>query len=162
LHVPLDAPGGITQTLPGQQSALVVHAPVFGTQFAPQTNGVPPSTPAFGFGTHVRPQQSALDAHGCPCRDPASAHSPINVQRGMPRMSCWQTQGCVCTVPAQQRSVALHDMVASRHIAPAGEQRIPLSHRPTGSFGLAFEQCTLLCCDPPVGVPGAPQQSLSV
>jgi hypothetical protein len=36
-----------------------------------------------------------------------------------------------------------------------------LSQRPTGSLGLPFAQCTLLSA-PPVGVPGAPQQSLSV
>jgi hypothetical protein len=162
-HVPLDDPGGKLQTMPGQQSALFVHAPQRATHAAPQMNGAPASVPAsfaFGFGTHARPQQSALDAHGVPCGTPPSGQSPVIVQRGMPRRSCLQSHGCVCTVPAQQRSVALHEFVDKRQIAPAGEQRLPLSQRPTGSFTFCFAQCTLLSA-PPVFVPGAPQQSLS-
>jgi hypothetical protein len=62
LHVP-----------PAQQSAVVVHPPLGITHDAPQTNGAPAS--AIVLGTHARPQQSALDAHGCPCREPASAQS---------------------------------------------------------------------------------------
>ena len=144
--------------MPAQQSAVVVQPPVLGTQLVPHTKGEPPGTL---FGTHASPQQSALDAQGCPWVVPASGHTPVIVQRGMPRLSCWQSQGCVCTVPAQQRSVALHDVVASLQIAPAGEHLFPLSQRPTGSLAFAFEQCTSLAA-PPVGVPGAPQQSLSI
>jgi hypothetical protein len=41
-----------------------------------------------------------------------------------------QLSGCVWTVPAQQRSVALQEFVARRQIAPAGLQALPLSQRP--------------------------------
>lgn len=81
-HVPLELPGGITQTIPAQQSAVVVQPPVLGTQLVPQTKGEPPGTL---FGTHASPQQSALDAHGWPWSEPASGQMPVIVQRGMPR-----------------------------------------------------------------------------
>jgi hypothetical protein len=67
-------------------------------------------------------------------------------------------------VPAQQRSVALHEFVASRQMAPAGEHALPLSQRPTAAVGLDFAQWTFVISPRglPFGTPGAPQQSLSV
>jgi hypothetical protein len=120
LHVPVEAPGSMMHEVPTQQSAVVVHAPPDGMHRpAPQTKGGVPD----GFGTHGLSQQSALDAHAVPAGgEPASLQSRSDsaVQRGMPSRSCWQLRGCVITVPAQQRSVALHEVTASRQIAPAG------------------------------------------
>jgi hypothetical protein len=151
---------------PEQQSAVVVHAPPVGTHgAAPQTNGGFPA----GFGTHGRPQQSALDAHAVPAGfGPVTVQSTSGsaVQRGMPRRSCLQLRGCVCTVPEQQRSVALHEFVASRQIAPAGLHALPLSQRPNVAPA-AFEQTTSLDCPLPPsifvepGEPSTPQQSES-
>jgi hypothetical protein len=64
-HVPFVEPGGTLHKLPEQQSDVVVHPPATGTHFVavdPQTSGGVPD----GFGTHGRPQQSALDAHCLP------------------------------------------------------------------------------------------------
>jgi hypothetical protein len=56
-------PARIEQSVPRQQSAVVVQAPSFGTHSTlPHTNGGVPD----GFGTHGMPQQSALDAHAVP------------------------------------------------------------------------------------------------
>ena len=55
-------------------------------------------------------------------------------------MSCWQTSGFWLTFPAQQLFSALHDMVASLQMAPAGRHALPLSQRPTGSVGAALLQ----------------------
>ena len=55
-------------------------------------------------------------------------------------MSCWQTWGFWLTFPAQQLFSALHDMVASLQMAPAGRHALPLSQRPTGSVALALLQ----------------------
>jgi hypothetical protein len=73
-------------------------------------------------------------------------------------MSCWQTKGFRLTLPAQQLFSALHDVVASLQMAPAGLQALPLSQRPTASFGFALLQLpTPVCpCTPP-----KPQQSAS-
>ncbi len=127
----------MTQGSPGQQSADVVHAPPLSTQMGPQTKGGTPD----GLGTQGKPQQSALVAQACPAREPASAQdSPFNVQRGMPRMSCWQTNGFWLTLPAQQLFSALQDIVAILQIAPAGRHAMPLSQRPTGSLAFALLQ----------------------
>ena len=63
------------------------------------------------------------------------------------------------TLPAQQLFSALQDMLASLQIAPAGRHALPLSQRPTGSFGLALLQLPTPVdpCTPP-----KPQQSESV
>ena len=63
------------------------------------------------------------------------------------------------TLPAQQLFSALHDVVASLQMAPAGRQALPLSQRPTGSLALA-----LLQFPTPVlpWMPPKPQQSESV
>ncbi|WP_283751564.1 hypothetical protein, partial [Bacillus cereus] len=67
-----------------------------------------------GLGTQGSPQQSALVAHAAPAFDPASAQdSPAIVHRGMPRMSCWQTNGFWLTLPEQQLFSALQLLVAS-------------------------------------------------
>jgi hypothetical protein len=120
-----------------------------------------------GFGTHGLLQQSALEAHGVPGGGAPAVQSRSDsaVQRGMPSKSCLQLSGCVCTVPAQHRSVALHDVIASRQMAPAGLHALPLSQRPTAAPA-ALLQCTFVICPPEMfvepGAPGAPQQSLSV
>jgi hypothetical protein len=145
---------------PGQQSAVVVQAPPAPTQMGPHTSGGTPASGAHdGLGTHGKPQQSALVAQACPARDPPSVQgSPFSVQRGIPRMSCWQTSGFWLTLPAQQLFSALHDITFSLQMAPAGLQAIPLSQRPTGS--LAFD---LLQWPVPVWplMPSKPQQSES-
>lgn len=64
-HMPRVEPGGSVQGKPGQQSAAVVQVPPLATHSPPHTNGgKPPSAVKPGFGTQVRPQQSALVAHG--------------------------------------------------------------------------------------------------
>ena len=83
----------------------------------------------------------------------------------MPSVSSAQSSGCCCTVPEQQRSVALHEFDARRQIAPAGLQAFPLSQRPTVAPG-AFSQRTSVLLPPPdefvePAEPSAPQQSLS-
>jgi hypothetical protein len=63
------------------------------------------------------------------------------------------------TFPEQQLFSALHDVVASLQMAPAGRHALPLSHRPTGSLGFALLQLPV-----PVWfwMPPKPQQSASV
>ena len=160
-HVPRVEPGGAVQGKPGQQSAAVVQTPPLPTHMPPHTTGgTPPSGVNDGFGTQGIPQQSALVAHACPCFELASVHlSPIIVQRGIPRMSCWQTKGFWLTLPEQQLFSALHDVVASLQIAPAGRHALPLSQRPTGSLGfdLLHEPVPVEPCTPP-----NPQQSASL
>ena len=158
--MPRVEPGGIVQGNPGQQSAVVVHAPPLPTQIPPHTNGGKLLPGVYeGFGTQGRPQQSALVEQACPVFTPASLQvSPFIVQRGMPRMSCWQTNGFWLTLPAQQLFSALHDVVASLQMAPAGRHAWPLSQRPTGSFVLALLHTT----PDEFGVPTPPQQSASV
>src|SRR5262249_3532033 len=98
--------------------------------------------------------------HFCPDLEPASAQSwPTSVQRGIPRMSCWQTKGFLLTFLAQQLFSALHVMLASLHTAFVGLQALPLSHRPTGSVELALLQLPtpLTSCTPP-----KPQQAESL
>ena len=94
-QTPRVEPGGNVQGSPVQQSAAVVQPPPLPTQSPPHTKGgTPPSSVKPGLGTHANPQQSALLAQGCPALDPASSHGlPVIVQRGMPRLSCWQTNG---------------------------------------------------------------------
>lgn len=151
---------------PAQQSAVVVHAPPDGTHaVALQTNaGWPPA----GFGTHGAPQQSALVAHAVPAGGAPLLQSTslAAVQRGIPSESCLQFSGCVWTVPAQHSSVALHELVARRQMAPAGAQALPCAQRPSVAPG-SLLQCTSVVFPPPPdfvdpGAPGAPQQSLSV
>jgi len=62
VQVPIVEPGGMTQTLPVQQSAVVVQTPLAGTQLM-----VPHTRWPFGSGTHGRPlQQSAAEAQAPP------------------------------------------------------------------------------------------------
>jgi hypothetical protein len=150
----------MVQGKPGQQSADVVQAPPLPMQIPPHTKGgSPPSEVYEGLGTQGRPQQSALVAQACPTMTPASLQrSPFMVQRGMPRMSCWQTNSFWLTLPAQQLFSALQELIASLQMAPAGRQELPLSQRPTGSLGFSLLQVT----PDPVGRGPAPQQSLSI
>jgi hypothetical protein len=63
------------------------------------------------------------------------------------------------TFPAQQLFSALHDVVASLQIAPAGRQERPLSQRPTRSVGFDLLHVT----SPVIPLkPLPPQQSASV
>ncbi len=94
-QTPREEPGGMVQGSPGQQSAAVEQLPPLFTHSPPQTKGgAPPSAVWLGFGTQAKPQQSALLAHACPALEPASLHGVAAiVQRGMPRLSCWQASG---------------------------------------------------------------------
>ena len=155
-QMPLLAPGGIVQGVPGQQSEVLVHEPPVDTQVVPHTKPVPA-----GLGTQGLPQQSALEAHAVPAGGgplTLQSKSEATMQRGTPSASCWQTSGWVCTVPAQHLSVALHELLARRQMAPAGEHLLPLSQRPTAEPA-GFEQVTLASV--PSGRPSAPQQSVS-
>ena len=106
------------------------------------------------------PQQSALELQAVPAGGGAAVQSIGAMrQRGTPRASCWQRSGFCCTVPEQQRSVALHDVVASLQMEPAGLHRLPLSHLPTGSEGLRRAQVT--SASVPSGSVPDPQQSPS-
>src|SRR5688500_17978469 len=156
-QIPCVEPGGALHGIPEQQSASVVQAPFIGTHVVPHTKPAPPSL-AFGFGTHGKPQQSALFEHGCPAFDPVSEQSPPPVQRGIPSRSCWHTVGSWLTLPAQQLFSALHELVASLQTAPAGRQALPLSQRPTGCPAALLHRTDPL----PPGMPGEPQQSASV
>jgi hypothetical protein len=163
VQVPFEAPGGMLQDVPAQQSAVVVQPPAAGTHdVPPQTKGGEPA----GFGTHGLPQQSALEAQAVPAGGGflVQSTSVPAVQRGMPSRSCLQLSGCVITVPAQQRSVALHSATARRQMEPAGLQLIQLVHRPTVAPASLLHVTFVLM--PPMmfvepGVPAAPQQSVS-
>ncbi len=115
--------------------------------------------PPAGFGVHGFPQQSALEAHAVPAGGGGAVVQSIAAmrQRGTPSASCWQRSGFCCTVPEQQRSVALHEVVASLQIDPAGLQRLPLSHLPTTSAG--FERAQVTSDNVPSGSVAEPQQS---
>jgi hypothetical protein len=151
-HVPWVLPVGTTHMEPGQQSALMVHAPHLGTQAACEQmkGGVPPS---IGLGTQGTPlQQLALDAHAWP----GIAHW-VGPQRGTPTLSRWQLSW-FWQLPLQQSHEALQDMVWSRQMSPSGLQPMGLRHTPTGAPG-AMSQVTGEP-DPP-GRPADPQQSPS-
>lgn len=131
-HTPTADPVGMTHGRPGQQSAVVVHAPPASTQASPQMNGGSPA----GLGTQGRLQQSALDEHASPTRVLGSVQSTlVPTQRGIPRLSCWQAHGSVWFEPpglvTQQSAVALHDVEASLQISPAAAHTVPVLQRPT-------------------------------
>ena len=84
-------------------------------------------------------------------------------------MSSWQLSGCVCTVPLQQRSVALQLMLARRQIEPAGLHAFGLAQRPNAAPAALLQTTIVICPIPPLpeifvepGEPCAPQQSESV
>lgn len=80
VHVPFDAPVGITHGVPVQQSAVVVHVPPLGTHWPRQT-----------LFTQGWPQQSALVAHAVPGGGGAAVQSTgLMRQRGMPSASLRQ------------------------------------------------------------------------
>jgi hypothetical protein len=113
-QVPCVLPVGRMQEVPGQQSALVVHAPLHATHAEPlQTNGgLPPA-----LGTHGLPlQQSALVAHA----PPPSSQVPF-AQRGTPTLSGRHAVFALPR-PAQQSWFALHDVVWSLQTSPFGVQ----------------------------------------
>jgi hypothetical protein len=137
--------------VPGQQSALLVHAPHAEMQrFGEHTYG----GLSLAFGTHGAPlQQSALDAHELP----APTHW-ASAQRGTPTLSCLHVSS-VSQLPAQQSHDELHDIVASLHTSPLGLQPMGSWQIPIGSPPLLLQTTGLL--DPPA-MPMAPQQSESV
>jgi len=106
-HTPRDAPGGIVQGNPGQQSAVVVHSLPALMHAALQMSVGPAGS---GLGTQGPPQQSALVAHAIPALVAGSTPTqlPAFVQRGMPRLSGWQASGTVFTLPEQQLFSAAH------------------------------------------------------
>jgi hypothetical protein len=84
LHVPLVEPIGRTHVAPGQQSALIVHAPALGTQVVSSGGSKQRSAP-FASGTHGKSsQQSSADAQVSPL---ARHSSPRPLQRGTPSPS---------------------------------------------------------------------------
>src|SRR5262245_61569254 len=103
-QVPRVDPGVRRQGRPAQQSASVVHTPPASTQLGRQMNA---GSAELRFGRQGKPQQSALDAQGSPALEGASVQSPAAEQRGIPRVSCWQTLGSSFTLPAQQLFSAL-------------------------------------------------------
>jgi len=153
-QVPWVEPGVRWQRIPAQQSASVVQTPPDSTQLGPQING---GSLLARFGRQGRPQQSALDAQASPALEPPWEQSPASEQRGMPRLSCWQTVGSLFTLPAQQLFSALQELVASLQMAPEPRHALPLSQRPTGA-PFSMTQVT----DPLPGRPGPLQQSVSV
>ena len=148
------------QGRPEQQSASVVQ--VASVIWQPAAHRKPVS----GLPMQGRPQQSALDAHCMPTWLCGSAHSMVQPgsfgahaempQRGMPRLSCLHVSYW-STLPAQQFAFALHDPLWRRQIAPAGEQELPLSQRPTVNPGVIWH----ITFDSLSGCPGPPQQSSS-
>jgi len=139
-HVPREEPSARMQGRPGQQSAVVEQPPPVPTQMPPQMKAGRLG-PTVGLGAHASPQQSALLAHAFPaCEPPSAQASPPIVHLGIPRRSCWHTNGFLLTFPAQQLFSALQEPVASLHTAPAGRHELPLSHRPTRSVGLPLLQ----------------------
>jgi hypothetical protein len=104
----------LMQEVPGQQSAVVVHALHDGTQLVvAQTSGGDPP----GLGTQGSPlQQSALVAHALP----PSPHCRL-AHRGTPTLSCLQGLQ-LFPMHAQQSWFALHDVVGSLHTSPFGVQ----------------------------------------
>ena len=75
--MPFVAPTGITQGVPAQQSAVVVHEPPLGTHVPRQT-----------LLTQGLPQQSALVAHVVPAGGGLAVQSTgLMRQRGMPSAS---------------------------------------------------------------------------
>lgn len=151
-HEPTVDPGGMLHAMPAQQSAVVVHVPPAWMQVPPHTSLPLPS------GVQGRPQQSALDAHALPVCAFGSVQSISAMrQRGMPSESCLQVFFWR-TLPAQQFAFALHVLLCSRQIAPAGEHEFPFVQRPSVAPP-SFEQVTLDLS--PSGNVADPQQSLS-
>jgi hypothetical protein len=134
--------------VPGQQSALVEHAPQAETHaLAKQVKGgVPP-----GLGTQGAPlQQSALEA-----QEPPELTQLEKAQRGTPRLSwrhvsAWQ-------LPAQQSHVSLQDIVLSLQMSPFGLQPIGRRQTPTVAPALMTHVTGLPLG--PFAIPAPPQQS---
>lgn len=149
-HTPCVLPCATSQAVPGQQSALSVHAPQAWTQVCPEHTygGLAP-----GLGTHGAPlQQSALEAHELP----GFTHwAPVH--RGTPSLSCLHVS-CVSQLPAQQSHDELHDIVCSLQtsplgLQPIGKRQIPMAPPPLLSHVTGLPE--------PPGRPVAPQQSMS-
>ena len=75
----------------------------------------------------------------------------------MPRLSCLQVFFWR-TFPAQQLALALHSIVWSRQIPPAGVQALPWSQRPSK---LPASLLQWMFAVSPFGSPAEPQQSPS-
>ena len=88
------------QSKPVQQSALVVHAPLLGTQAVPQNN-----RPVVGSGTQGRWLQHSPEKAQAP---PGSTQAVSELQRGMPVASGWQQ-----SLPEMQSQQSLRTLVRS-------------------------------------------------
>jgi hypothetical protein len=149
-HTPCVLPVGTSHAVPGQQSALFVHAPHAEMHDVPeQTYGGLP----LGLGTHGAPlQQSALDAHELP------AFTQLrNEQRGTPTLSCLQVSS-FSQLPEQQSHDELQLIVCSLHTSPFGLHPIGRRHTPSGPPPLLSHVTGL---PEPPAIPVAPQQSTS-
>ena len=113
-HTPCVLPVGTSHAVPGQQSALFVHAPHAEMHDVPeQTYGGLP----LGLGTHGAPlQQSALVAHA----EPLLPHCGL-AQRGTPTLSGLHAV-FLLPRPAQQSWLALQEVVMSLQTSPFGVQ----------------------------------------
>jgi hypothetical protein len=155
-QVPVALPAVVTQKLPGQQSAVAVHAEP--PSVAPLLTHVGPGEQMYGgtplgFGTHGRLlQQFALDAHDWP-----GAAQVVPLHRGTPLVSTrhvsWMLQ-----FPLQQSQAALQLVVANLQMSPSGLQPCGLRQVPTVAGAMMSQVAGV---ELPPGRPAAPQQSVS-
>jgi hypothetical protein len=156
-QVPFEAPVGIVQGRPVQQSAVVVHAPAAGTH-----------APRHLLFTQGLPQQSALVAHEVPAGIGAAQVVALRRQRGIPSESlrqqlsgfALQKAGLGAPFGSQQLFSEEHDEVLGLQMLPGSRHIVPLSQRPNSCVADALAHET----GPSTGggEPADPQQSLSV
>jgi hypothetical protein len=85
-QVPTVDPGGVWQTLPAQQSALIVQPPLEGTQGGPASGTLRQRSCPVLSGTQGAPlQQSPENAQVSP-----DGRHPVARHRGTPSWSSWQ------------------------------------------------------------------------
>jgi hypothetical protein len=151
-QAPCVLPAETMHDAPGQQSALLVHAPHAATHWLGlHTNGG--VAPATGLGTHGAPlQQFALEAH-----DPPALTHCAPAHRGTPTLSCLHVSW-VSQLPLQQSHDELQLVVFNLHTSPSGLQPIGLRHTPTVAGAVTTHVTGIP--DPP-GSPAEPQQSPS-
>jgi hypothetical protein len=124
-------PCDISQTSPAQQSALVVHAPHFGTHAPPVKHWKPP--PSTGTNGGPTPPSGAQQSAAVAQAWPGLTQLPP-VQRGTPTLSGWQ-ESVVSQLPEQQSQGWLQDIDFSLQTWPGGWQVWPAS-----SWNFEFEQ----------------------
>jgi hypothetical protein len=158
-QIPFAEPTGITQAIPAQQSAVVVHAPLVGMQVA-----------LHRLFTQGFPQQSALVAQAVPAGiGTFGLHAvALRRQRGIPRPSLrQQLSGLLLHQPApgaplgsQQLFSDEQDSVLGLQMLPGSRHAVPLSQRPNSWVSVDFEHWTAPLTG--AGAPDHPQQSLSL